>query len=286
VVILTYTKTLWNEGGAPGISAANLNKIEQGIADAHAQFSSFLKKDGTEKMTGDLNFSADKSIKVEGINVLSMFGPPSSGYGVALGSGGLTIVGGGESWQATRDGLLGEGQNGGYEQLFLSSDNDIYLNTNLQNGWGDRLQWAFYKSGNFASPHANGGILDQYFNLQRKSGSDGGSWNVMGPTGTKLFTVNWNGSGSVIEKSLIIDNVSDIDATDNDGLTIRGGGGKVKFDDNEMYSTDANGNLKAWFINASYVTIDGNYVYTAGGNVNWGTGNPSGGGNGDIYIQY
>lgn len=33
---LAYTKTVWVENSAPGISASNLNKIEQGIADAHA----------------------------------------------------------------------------------------------------------------------------------------------------------------------------------------------------------------------------------------------------------
>lgn len=32
---MAYTKTQWNPGGPPGISAENLNKIEQGIADAH-----------------------------------------------------------------------------------------------------------------------------------------------------------------------------------------------------------------------------------------------------------
>lgn len=32
---MAYTKTQWNPGGAPGISAQNLNKIEQGISDAH-----------------------------------------------------------------------------------------------------------------------------------------------------------------------------------------------------------------------------------------------------------
>lgn len=31
-----YTKTAWVDGAAPAINAANLNKIEQGVADAHA----------------------------------------------------------------------------------------------------------------------------------------------------------------------------------------------------------------------------------------------------------
>lgn len=30
-----YTRTTWVDGGAPAINAANLNKIEQGLVDAH-----------------------------------------------------------------------------------------------------------------------------------------------------------------------------------------------------------------------------------------------------------
>lgn len=33
----TYTKTNFIEGAAPGISAAELNKIGQGVADAHTE---------------------------------------------------------------------------------------------------------------------------------------------------------------------------------------------------------------------------------------------------------
>ena len=33
---MAYTKTAWVNDSKPAINAANLNKIEQGIADAHA----------------------------------------------------------------------------------------------------------------------------------------------------------------------------------------------------------------------------------------------------------
>ena len=33
---MAYTKTTWGNDSKPAINAANLNKIEQGIADAHA----------------------------------------------------------------------------------------------------------------------------------------------------------------------------------------------------------------------------------------------------------
>lgn len=47
---MAYTKTTWVDGGPPGISASNLNKIEQGIYDAHQQK---VSKSG-DTMTGKL----------------------------------------------------------------------------------------------------------------------------------------------------------------------------------------------------------------------------------------
>ena len=32
---MAYQKTTWIDGSAPAINAANLNKLEQGVADAH-----------------------------------------------------------------------------------------------------------------------------------------------------------------------------------------------------------------------------------------------------------
>jgi hypothetical protein len=50
---MPYIPTTWNPGGPPGISAARLNKIEQGIADATATADAALPKAGGT-MTGDL----------------------------------------------------------------------------------------------------------------------------------------------------------------------------------------------------------------------------------------
>jgi hypothetical protein len=44
---MTFPKTTWNNGGAPGISAEQLNRMEQGIADAHDQ----IEKDSTQQAT-------------------------------------------------------------------------------------------------------------------------------------------------------------------------------------------------------------------------------------------
>lgn len=44
---MPYTKTTWINGGAPGLGASNLNKIEQGIFDS-------IRQDGTTTMSAQL----------------------------------------------------------------------------------------------------------------------------------------------------------------------------------------------------------------------------------------
>jgi len=51
---MAYTKTNWVNGQAPAINATNLNKIEKGIYNAHVRADKCLPKDGSEKMTGNL----------------------------------------------------------------------------------------------------------------------------------------------------------------------------------------------------------------------------------------
>lgn len=57
---MAYTKTQWNPGGPPGISAENLNKIEQGIADAHDKVDTALTVVGevAEELAAHKNESA------------------------------------------------------------------------------------------------------------------------------------------------------------------------------------------------------------------------------------
>lgn len=43
---MAYSKTTWNNLAAPAINAENLNKIEQGIADAHDLYDD-LRQGGT-----------------------------------------------------------------------------------------------------------------------------------------------------------------------------------------------------------------------------------------------
>lgn len=54
---MAYEKTIWNAGGAPGISAEKLNKIETGIASAHTIADAALARTGGT-MTGALGTAA------------------------------------------------------------------------------------------------------------------------------------------------------------------------------------------------------------------------------------
>ena len=53
---MAYTKTAWVNDSKPAISAENLNKIEQGIADAHA----IVAEPGPKGDKGDPGAKGDK----------------------------------------------------------------------------------------------------------------------------------------------------------------------------------------------------------------------------------
>lgn len=92
---MAYTKTTWVDGGPPGISASNLNKIEQGIYEAHQQK---VSKSG-DTMTGEL--------KLEGQHVVIKRPSTSGGWarGLDLRSGDDT------STREAGIGFYGSGQN-------------------------------------------------------------------------------------------------------------------------------------------------------------------------------
>lgn len=62
---MAYTKTQWNPGGPPAVNAENLNKIEQGIYDAHVTADAAVKKSG-DTMTGALQFNDANTKMLEG----------------------------------------------------------------------------------------------------------------------------------------------------------------------------------------------------------------------------
>lgn len=187
---MPYTPTTWVPGGPPGISAARLNNIEQGIVDAHTSVDSHAAAtDGVHGATRSLvpntivmrdansrinvadpssashaatkNYvdavASSKIDKSGGVslgnftidsgalrftdsgftrNVLSTWGGDGSGIGIHLGgAGGGIAIGAGES-----GGLIVANNNPTSEHLYLGADQNVYLYSNMQNGWDVRKE--------------------------------------------------------------------------------------------------------------------------------------------------
>jgi len=61
----------------------------------------------------------------------------ANGDNVFLGAGGTTVIGSGESENYTQQNI---DVTNGHETLYLTSDNNIHLLTNMQNGWDERIE--------------------------------------------------------------------------------------------------------------------------------------------------
>lgn len=68
---MAYQKTIFNEGGAPGISAAEMNKIGQGIEDAHDAIDNHVGSGGSAHAVATSSaagfMSATDKVKLDGI---------------------------------------------------------------------------------------------------------------------------------------------------------------------------------------------------------------------------
>jgi hypothetical protein len=108
-----------------------------------------------DHMTGDLYFdSASVGICYKGTKsggrMISFIDNPSdtSGNGIAIGAGGTTIIGGGESASA----MVGSLSGGGGELMYIGNDGDVHIHTNLQNGWSSRKTFTFSAGGRLTIP--------------------------------------------------------------------------------------------------------------------------------------
>lgn len=66
------------------------------------------------------------------------------GNGIAIGGGGLTIIGGGESASV----IAAQHTSGGDENMCIGNDQSIDFYSNLQNGWSSRKEMSFSTDGN------------------------------------------------------------------------------------------------------------------------------------------
>ena len=72
------------------------------------------------------------------------------GNGIAIGDGGLVVVGAGESAQQV---LNNAGVAGGTEILYLASDSDTYILTNVNGGYSSRKEFIFSSGGRLTVPN-------------------------------------------------------------------------------------------------------------------------------------
>lgn len=72
------------------------------------------------------------------------------GNGVAIGDGGLVVVGAGESAQVVLDNA---GVSGGTETLYLASDGGAYILTNVNGGYSSRKEFVFSSGGRLTVPN-------------------------------------------------------------------------------------------------------------------------------------
>jgi hypothetical protein len=114
--------------------------------------------------------------------------------------------------------------------------------------------------------------------------------NMQDPANVKTMTFKKDG---ILETNygLRIKNIYDTDITDTDGLVLEGGDGStMQLDNNEIVVKNATGGRSGLTIHASglYVNYGGSSLeaYTKGAGIRWGTAAPSGGEDGDVYIQY
>lgn len=89
---MAYTKTTWVNGGAPAINASNLNKIEQGIEDAHNLITSGSNANGSWVKMPDGTMVCYRTVSVV-TNINTAWGQVFLSPNIALGSFPQTFVG-------------------------------------------------------------------------------------------------------------------------------------------------------------------------------------------------
>lgn len=98
---MAYTKTTWVNNSEPAINATNLNKIEQGIYDAHDELGDKVDKE-TGKGLSSNDFTDAEKTKLDGIDLSTKQDTLVSGTNIKtingstlLGPGNIVIEGGG-----------------------------------------------------------------------------------------------------------------------------------------------------------------------------------------------
>lgn len=136
---------------------------------------------GNISTTGNIYYQGTKSkdAMIEFLNNNS----DTSGNGIAIGGGGLTVVGGGESAHT-----MAQGQHGGIEKLWLCSDEEIRFFTNCQNGSSSAKSATMDTSGCFSMPNLR--IVNRFYISEVKKSYSG--------TSITFSVGNWSNDGYLL----------------------------------------------------------------------------------------
>jgi hypothetical protein len=251
------------------LNAGNLQVVGNNVWHA-GNDSTLVKTTGVNKMTGDLNFTYNTGIDVEGVNAIKLLGPTVNGYGVKVGAGGLTVVGAGESADVFVDGFLAAstGNTAGTEQLYLTSDNSVFIRTGMNSATNSTYAttgktFEFDSAGSINV----GGVEKLLFSTNgdvRMNTDQGGRWYIMNAGDISSLTSTSHGFQIGVDSGI-----------------------SMRFDNNEIQvaNNGASANLSLNPFGGT-VTVNGYTVATVNDTIKWGTATPTGGSDGDIYIQY
>jgi hypothetical protein len=251
---------------------------------------------GDTTLGGNLTFLLDNAIYASGVRSIDFFGPASSGIGMAIGAGGMMIIGSGESAQTFKTGILAEKDasgnaiyNGGSESTYVTSDNSVFINPGQNTAYNRTFNWEFSSAGNIWFPNTTGIYMNQYGNIYQQTAGSTGYWGVLDNGGTQLLKVDWGGTGITVKGGIYVTSVTDIDGTNNNGLTLKdSSNGKFQIDSNEAWVTDSSNTRISFTWHMADMWLNHGAGSKRVPRVSYGTSAPTttNAYEGDIYVQY
>lgn len=148
----------------------------------------------------DGSISLGNSIKYQGTNaqkeMITFIDNVSGtdGNGIAIGGGGMTVIGGGESASTIVSGWLSDTSHyGGNEIMYIGNDQTVSIFTNLNSGWSNRKEFLFANSGSMTLENAS------YIYFKNSGGT---AQNAIGVNSTNAFLIGYGTARSGYETYL------------------------------------------------------------------------------------
>ena len=139
--------------GAYGAAAA-LNYAYIGAGAWNAANNLRVYSDGSISLGNSIKFQGTNAQKEMITFIDNVSG--TDGNGIAIGGGGMTVIGGGESASTIVSGWLADTSHyGGNEIMYIGNDQTVSIFTNLNSGWANRKEFLFANSGSMTMENAS-----------------------------------------------------------------------------------------------------------------------------------